>query len=353
MNQALSELLERLSLSSVDTPPLDMSDFLRPAKALLEQTGIPLISAVQEYAEWMKLLNGASVLATVREWNERMKGVRTGINVPEAAEEFLGAKKQDGASKRYLAQLKSDITRFAAAFTGPLLHIKSHEIDAWLRGLGIAARTRNSMLTSIRTFFSWAKAVSYLPKNQETEAEAVPKLRAADTEAEIFAPEEMRKLLEAAPPPLIPFLVLGGFPGFRTAEIGRLDWSAVDFERLIITIRAGQAKTASRRIVPMSDNLAAWLLPHRQQRGPIVSAVEPYRGAKALAKELGVRWPQNVLRHSFISYRLALIKNVQQVALEAGNSPAIIFKHYRELTTEDRAHEWFGILPARRFVIAR
>jgi hypothetical protein len=32
-------------------------------------------------------------------------------------------------------------------------------------------------------------------------------------------------------------------------------------------------------------------------------------------------------------------------ALEAGNSPSIIFKHYRELATEDLADQWFGILP--------
>jgi integrase len=119
----------------------------------------------------------------------------------------------------------------------------------------------------------------------------------------------------------------------------------VDFERRTITIRAGQAKTASHRIVPVSENLAAWLLPHKKASGPIVNAVEPCRGATALTKELGTRWPQNVLRHSFISYRLAQVKNVPQVALEAGNSPAIIFKHYRELTTEDQAQEWFGILP--------
>jgi len=324
----------------------DRENFLA-AKALLSDTDIPMLTAVQEYVQCLKLLDGGSVLGAVREWTERMKGVRTGINVPEAATDFLAAKKQDGASKRYLAQLKSDITRFAESFTGPILHIKSHEIDAWLRNLGVAVRTRNSMLTSIRTFFSWAKTNSYLPKNQETEAEGVPKLRAADTEAEIFTPEDMHKLLQAAGPELIPFLVLGGFAGFRTAEIGRLDWSAVDLERRIITIRAGQAKTASRRIVPVSDNLAAWLEPHRQTSGLIVDAVEPYRGATALARELGVRWPKNVLRHSFISYRLALVKNVQQVALEAGNSPAIIFKHYRELTTEDQAREWFGILPER------
>ena len=32
-------------------------------------------------------------------------------------------------------------------------------------------------------------------------------------------------------------------------------------------------------------------------------------------------------------------------ALEAGNSASIIFKHYRELATEDAADQWFGILP--------
>ena len=39
------------------------------------------------------------------------------------------------------------------------------------------------------------------------------------------------------------------------------------------------------------------------------------------------------------------MKSADQVALDAGNSPAIIFKHYRELATEEQADEWFGILP--------
>jgi len=58
-----------------------------------------------------------------------------------------------------------------------------------------------------------------------------------------------------------------------------------------------------------------------------------------------MKWPSNGLRHSFITYRIAQVKSAEQVALEAGNSPAIIFKHYRELATEAQAAEWFGILP--------
>jgi len=52
-----------------------------------------------------------------------------------------------------------------------------------------------------------------------------------------------------------------------------------------------------------------------------------------------------VLRHSFISYRIAKVKNANEVALEAGNSPAVIFKHYRELATEEQADAWFAIVP--------
>jgi hypothetical protein len=57
------------------------------------------------------------------------------------------------------------------------------------------------------------------------------------------------------------------------------------------------------------------------------------------------RWQHNGLRHSFISYRVAMVKNVAQVALEAGNSPQMIFSNYRELVTPQDAKAWFAITP--------
>ncbi|MBI1178426.1 hypothetical protein GC207_13405 [bacterium] len=42
----------------------------------------------------------------------------------------------------------------------------------------------------------------------------------------------------------------------------------------------------------------------------------------------------------------ARIQNVAQVALEAGNSPGIIFSNYRELVRPKDAEAWFGIVPA-------
>ena len=51
----------------------------------------------------------------------------------------------------------------------------------------------------------------------------------------------------------------------------------------------------------------------------------------------------NGLRHSYISYRLTLTGDVNRTALEAGNSPAIIHRHYHALVDDPRlAEEWFG-----------
>jgi hypothetical protein len=115
-------------------------------------------------------------------------------------------------------------------------------------------------------------------------------------------------------------------------------------ERKFIEVRASEAKTASRRIIPISDNLAAWLTP-LERKGKIVRTKELQTYVPALARALKIEWPRNVLRDSFISYRIAIVQSADQVALEAGNSPSIIFKHYRELTTPEVAEKWFGIMP--------
>ena len=130
----------------------------------------------------------------------------------------------------------------------------------------------------------------------------------------------------------------------RRAEMNRLDWNAIDLDRRLIEVRAGQAKTASRRIIPITDNLAAWLEP-LPRTGPVVPTKDLHRQISELVRKVAIEWANNVLRHSFISYRIAKVKSAEQVALEAGNSPAIIFKHYRELATEAQADEWFGIMP--------
>jgi hypothetical protein len=63
-------------------------------------------------------------------------------------------------------------------------------------------------------------------------------------------------------------------------------------------------------------------------------------------KKTALKWKHNGLRHSFVSYRIAVVQNENQIAMEAGNSPAMIHQHYRELVTVAQAKEWFSIVPA-------
>ena len=56
-------------------------------------------------------------------------------------------------------------------------------------------------------------------------------------------------------------------------------------------------------------------------------------------------WRKNALRHSFISYRVAETGDVARTSLEAGNSPKIVFRNYRDVVDEVAAKSWFSITP--------
>ena len=144
-------------------------------------------------------------------------------------------------------------------------------------------------------------------------------------------------------------LAVQAFAGVRTAELMRLAWHDLERRGGHIEITARQAKTASRRLIPISENLASWLriAPRNgTERLWIRSSNRYFEGQKRAASRAGMTWKANALRHSFISYRVALTRDISAVALEAGNSPRMIFAHYRELCTEAEALEWFSILPA-------
>lgn len=66
---------------------------------------------------------------------------------------------------------------------------------------------------------------------------------------------------------------------------------------------------------------------------------------RVIARDAKFELPETCFRHSFISHRVAQTGNVAEIALEAGNSPQILFRHYREHFTKDEGAAWFGISP--------
>ena len=326
-----------------DMKPHDRDAYVT-AQQMLSALGIPLVAAVEDYVRSRSIAASESLAAMATDYSRHFGNVTRRASVPEVVAHLLKSKAQDGASVRHLAQLRSVLNRFASAHAVPILDVTTPDIDTWLRGFNVSATSRNSMLVYIKLLFSFALTHNYLPEGRATAADPLKKIKAQGGEVEIYTPKQMETILHAAPPHLIPLLAIGAFSGIRMAELARLDWDAVDLERRHIEVRAGQAKTASRRLIPISENLIAWLTP-LSRTGRVIAASQYHKEVSALARALKIGWPHNVLRHSYISYRIAKVKSADQVALEAGNSPTIIFKHYRELTTEDLANKWFGILP--------
>jgi integrase len=358
-NHAVS-MVDSLSAGEIEEVRLSGEERLSYARAkeAIKEFGVSLDSAAVEYCDAKRLLRGGSLVEAARFYAaQRMLDIPK-KSVAEVFEEMLQAKRDEGLSPRYIGDLNVRLRRFVPENDGEIAALKGPKIRAWIQGLKVANRSRNNFRLAIQTLLSFAKAQQYLPRDWN-EMESVPLWKLKEEEVEIFTPGDLISLLSLSDTRLLPFLVIGAFGGLRSAEIARLDWAKINLQSGYITVDASIAKTNSRRLVPITPNLKEWLIKHRRARGPVVeianvpnaiqklvNATRPPRGSEeAEEKEPTIPWRHNALRHSFCSYRLAEVKSAAQVALEAGNSPQMIFKHYRELVMEEQAKEWFSITP--------
>lgn len=353
-----------MSKGELDVLHLASADRLAYVHAVeaLKPTGVPLELAAKDYAEAWKALGGkASLLEAAKEYARRHLHDLPNKLLPDAVTDMLTAKEREKASAAYQKVLKFYLGKLAEAFRCPLRSVTTSQLGDFLREMEVSARSKNNARQTIGAFFKYCKERGWLPKDHDGIA-LVPKFKEKPGEIEIFAPQEIAHFLSHARLEMVPFLAIGAFAGLRSAEIERLDWKEVHLADRFIEVKAAKSKTASRRLVPMTENLAKWLAPHAQQEGRVVPfdnvskqigwlVEDTNAGLKEAAKKAGKdqvkpqEWKKNALRHSYISYRVADIQNVNQVALECGNSPSVIFKHYRELVRPAEAKKWFGIEP--------
>jgi integrase len=338
----------QLARGDVDAVQLTGKDRLAYGRALdaVKDFGTPLDAAAIEYAEARKILGGYSLTDAARFFMRHHGRGITGKLVADAVEAFKAEKKAEGRSKLYLDDLRYRLDDFAKAFNVEVRQLTPADVRDFLNGLEFGPRSFNNHRRTLQTFFRFCQAHGWLSKETEL-LERIGKRRESAADIEIFTPAELRRILHAATPKAATCIALQAFAGVRSEELLQLTWQDVERRKGFIEITAGKAKTAQRRLIPVSDNLAAWLA-HAPRTGERVwPHSKPYlfeamREAAAKAK---VEWKANGLRHSFISYRLVATKDMAAVALEAGNSPTMIFRHYRELATEEEAADWFSIRP--------
>ncbi|HME88233.1 MAG TPA: tyrosine-type recombinase/integrase [Chthoniobacterales bacterium] len=333
----------------MDAALLNGKDRLIYGRALeaLRETGVPLDAAALEYSEARKYLDSVSLVDAAKFYSRHHGQNVKRKAVAEAAREMIEAKKLEGASGVYQNDLRYRLGVFSDRFSCDLVALTADDVRGFFDDLKLGARSFNNFLGALKTFFRFAQDRGWLARESDLLA-GVKKRKDKGGAIEILIPGEMASLLNNASPEIIPCLALGAFAGLRAEEILRLEWSDVDRRPGFIEIGAHKAKTATRRLVPITDNLAQWLAVASPGRhGRVWENTKPmfFKVRRQLAAKAAIKLKQNALRHSFISYRLAELQNINQVALEAGNSPQMIFRHYRELATPEQARTWFSIAP--------
>ena len=336
------------------------------AKDALAPFRISLSSAAKEFAEAKGIVGaGHSLIEAAKAFVATQEPtMAASVLVSDAVGSFLKTKTAMGRSRQHLDDLKYRLERFARAFLMNTSDLRTADVVAWVGRLNqddrpepLSGRSRNNYLQAISSFAEYARREGMAPATLDFRK--VERFRESTNDVEIFTAAEMRQLLAKCPEDLLPFVVVGAFAGFRSAEITRMEWSQVHltgdshFPHGWIELRAGQSKNAAklgaraRRLVPMTAALRAWLEPRRlADEAPLIRWKKPEHHLAKLAEAAGVPWKHNALRHSFGSYRMALTHNEHMVSLEMGNSPAMIFAHYRQLVSPAQAEEWFRISPA-------
>lgn len=322
-------------VSPLEMTPADQKEWLE-AKALC---GGNVLEAVKIATRLAKECAGADLGDMINHWNR----TRAKIDAKATGEilgEMLLSKRQDKLSQRYLLGLENMLEKFVVRFPGHLADVTGPQVDAWLRESDLSPITRKNYVGAISVLAVFAKSKRYLQEDW-SECDKIAIGKAAPSTVQILTPEQLRALLAHCSPCARLYIAIGAWAGIRSAEISRLRWSDIGTD--YITVRAENAKTAARRLVPILPPLRK-MIDAADRSKPIIERRFPESYISIESRKAGFVWPHNALRHSFCSYRLAQTQNAAQVALEAGNSPAMIFRHYREIVTPAQAVAWFAVL---------
>ena len=308
-------------------------------------------------AEALALLAGASLLDAAKFYvrhHRPMGGVKT---IRELLEDFVRAKETANLRPRSLEQIKSCLGNLAQEMGDQQVHtITGRDLAAWLDERAYRGVTRRNYIVYFTTFFNFAIKQGLIERNPAADLE---RPRSDQRMPEILTVGEVERLLRAAEsrhPGSIPAFAIGLFAGLRSSELAQMDWSDIDFDSRLIRVRPEIAKRRRQRLVEMSDNLVAWLVPHRQASGPVSPPdITLRRWKEDILKAAGIaRWPQNAMRHSFASYHLARHQDISRTSLALGHtSPDLLFNHYRNLVKPADSIEYWEMGPSAKDNILR
>lgn len=296
---------------------------------------------------------GVSLGDVVSFYSEHYKRAETSIS--DAMWNYLETK--EGRSPKTYEQNKGILQRFAQWADGRYLESITPS-DALQFLNSVPDGSFNHFLRITKGFYVWAIRHQILSENPFVHIQ--PRKRQY-IDVGVLSCDDANELLEAARGvengDLLAYTAICLFAGLRPdSEMKHLSWDSVSLEDAEIRVTKG--KTQIPRTVEMPTNLLQWLMICDRSK-PIyptnfrgkwakVRIAAGFKGGNAKSKkqkeaEKDLKpWVKDYTRHSAISYRVRQTGDINTTATWAGNSPAIIRKHYLGLVSGKDANKFWS-----------
>lgn len=285
---------------------------------------------------------------TLREvWNAYQDGrtfATTGkITVRDAIAALVTTKTKANKRPAYIASLEQYLKAWAKGFEErPIAGVEYEELKTFVDGKENLS-SRSTAINRLSTLFSYAVRQGWIIANPIKRLER-PTIE--DKAPEIMTLAEVRQVLgytKAKLPRFIPWLALTLFAGLRPEEADKITRDKIDLKAGTVTIDAAVSKVRNLRVVNLKPVAVKWL----KRGGDLpLPKVTRRRAIRKLRELLGwPEWKKDVLRHTCASNWIAEGEGYGTVALELGNSEAMLRKHYKTHVSKAESAEFWALNP--------
>jgi len=274
-----------------------------------------------------------------------------------------GKASKAGEETPHLGSVRGVLEHLSARFTGrSVSDIHLPELQAWFdaRTAGRGWKRSKDIRGAVVQFWRWCRKEGIAGHDPVTVAERLPEIGGRHGDREFLTPEQFGRLRDAVSEDFRPWLILGCFAGLRPEEIAPsprkkadkrgLLCEEIDWRFGVIRVAPEVSKVGLPRVVPLNDACRAglaWAGIAPGMTGPVclrnaTESGEAYRLGNAV---FSGKWPPDICRHSYATYRNAIVRNLGQVAEEMGTSVAMLHRHYHNPRATEEGERWFSIRP--------
>lgn len=278
------------------------------------------------------------------------------ITVDNAAAKFFADKNGENLRPSSLKDHHSRIGFLQALHGGKLVHtLTTDDVrPAIFRDPNQSPHTTNGNRRVLSAFFRWCLDRHYCMHNPVV----FQKAKVDEHDPVILQIDAVQRLLWEAmnfkDGKMIPYFVYELFAALRPAEAARLEPEEVNRQRRGIRLSGKGTKPRARRTVGMKQNLLDWLREYGKL--PVIPANwrkdfdEVRRRAgfhvgTCKERDPDRLWVPDILRHTALSNYYAWCRSENRTAAWAGNSPAVLHKHYRDDVSTSAARKYWAITP--------